>query len=219
MATRAGARRSLPLVAILGLATVTGFYCARHPATGVPTPTVKVAAQLAPDSVRDQLLREADSNYTYGPNRPPLPVSDSAFSGPGGTLPEVQIATATRTDSAGRVLFNHFVARVMSSGSYATMGLAPGDNYIWRDSVSGGASRVRTLIVPRNRAYPMVIVRSDSGRYLHNRSPEPRLIENSFGISRCDWGCSLIHCEWRVAEAAFTQRDVRTIRIFQSPAR
>jgi hypothetical protein len=200
MATRAGTRSSLPLVAMLGLMMVVGANC-RPGGTIVP-----------PMTVRDRLLSEAQENYTYGPERAAVPVSDSAFGGTGGMLPILTIATARRTDSTGRARLNRFIARVTSNGPYPPMGLDSGANYIWRDSVSADSNGIRTLVVPR-RSPAMTWIRRGYGMYLHIPTPEPRLIHNSHAYSGCDVWCPMSHCEWRQRLRFFVDDDAGTIRI------
>ena len=75
---------------------------------------------------RGAILTEATTNYTYGPERAPIPVDTTLINAPGGTLPVITISTATQVSGAGRVAGHRFTHRLTSSTAYPTMGIAPG---------------------------------------------------------------------------------------------
>ena len=164
---------------------------------------------------RAELLAEADSNYTYGPERDPVRVDTTALNAPGGALPVITIATATRKSGSGRVPTNRFSSRLNSSAAYATMGIAPGMNYLWQDPSSTGRPADRFLIVPRDAKYPMTWLRRDTTvvRYFPAPAPEPRLVRSAKGYAVCQMGCEGGHCAMKEATHAYADGDAVTIRI------
>jgi hypothetical protein len=217
MDTRTVNRLSLSLTSVLALTVLVGFY---RPGDRTAVASARMNANPRTPTVeetRSTLLAEADNNYSYGQNRPSVKVDDAKFSGPGGVLPEMTIATARSRGAEGRIARNLFIARVISAGAYPTMGIAPGENFLWRD-VSGVASgeSVRTLVVPRDRSYPMVWLKTQPSAPGHDLPPEPRLVRNSNGYGGCDIvNCPLMHCEFRVRQADFEHVDVGTIQILR----
>ena len=154
--------------------------------------------------VRLALLAET-TNYSFGQPREQTNKDTTLAIGAPPPLPTVTIATMTRIDTATRPHANRFIHRLHSNAAYAPLGLAPGDNYVWRDSTTpsnGGTWRI--LVVPRDTAYPMVWLRTDS---MHTRTmidsggdaPFMRATNGSF---QCDAGCSP-HCNQFDTRAAF----------------
>lgn len=188
-------------------------------------------------TTRAQLLGEATGNYTYGPERAPVPVDASRISQPGGVLPSITIATAARTSATGRVGSNRFLARLtVTGGAYARMGLAPGVNYVWRDSAGSGSHGwmpargglgmalwsvravglaqdvARTLIVPEDPAYPMRWLQHEADHTPLSSSATalPRLVSSSMGYGMCDNGCGGGHCVTFQAAAGAVAEPVPT---------
>lgn len=158
-------------------------------------------------ATRTVILTEAESNYSYGPERAAVSVDSKLVPGPGGVLPTITISTATQKNKDGRFPKNHFVYRLTSSGAYPTMGIAPGENFVWRDTSSTSEGPYRTLVVPKDTAYPMVWLRQDSvGQYVPGPTPEPRLVKSTLAYGVCDHNCSP-HCVSRSALRNFTPSD------------
>lgn len=166
-----------------------------------------------PVATRAALLAEAQSNYTYGAERVPLAVADTRLIGPGGTLPSLTIASATRTDSSGRRAGSRFIGRVTSGGAYSPLGLAPGINYVWRDSLGSEPDRARTLMIPLDNAYPMHWLRHDSDLtpLYAAASPLPRLVQSSTAYGMCDSGCRGGHCVVTDTRSIYTVASDTTV--------
>jgi hypothetical protein len=167
-------------------------------------------------TARSDLITEAESNYSYGAERKPVLVDTTIIKGPGGTLPTITISTATQKSSTGRVPNNRFIYKLQSTGAYAAMGIAPGENYIWRDTSSSREGPYRTLVVPKDTAYPMVWLRRDTSvaSYAPLPATEPRLVQSAFGYGACDNNC-VPHCATRDILRAFTSSD--TLRVLLKP--
>ena len=156
-----------------------------------------VSSTSTTSTTHAQLLAEATSNYTFGVERTPDPVDTTRVRLPGGTLPAITIATATRTSATGRRPSNRFTARLTVRGSaYARMGLAPGVNYVWRDSAGSTSEPARTLIVPADTAYPLMWMKHETDRtpLFVGMSALPRLVMSTKGYGMCDGGCGGGHC-------------------------
>ena len=160
---------------------------------------------------QDELLTEATTNYKFGPERAPVPVDTTAIKLPGGTLPAITISTATQNDPTGRVAGNVFIARLTSSEAYPRMGLAPGANYIWRDTSTRGGTvgGYRTLVVPADKSYPMKWLKRDYSvaTYAPGSPPEPRLVKSALGYGQCDIRCGPTHCAFQEAGSSFAVTD------------
>lgn len=154
------------------------------------------------------LLTEATTNYDYGPERAPVPVDTTYIRTPGGTLPTITISTATQISGTGRVAGNTFISRLTSSAAYPTLGLAPGVNYIWRDT-SARRGLYRTLVVPADVSYPMHWLRRDNSvaSYAPGSPSEPRLVKSLFGYGQCDVKCGPTHCAFQGVGDAFAVGD------------
>lgn len=184
-------------------------------------------------TTRAQLLAEATGNYTYGDERSPEPVTTTRISMSGGTLPNITIATATRTSAVGRRQSSRFLGRLtVTGGAYAQMGLAPGVNYVWRDSTGAlppssphrspgrsfvtagsGHDPARTLIVPVDPAYPMRWLQHDVDHapLLAAASELPRLVKSTSGYGMCDNGCAGGHCVAVQATLGAVSDPVQTV--------
>lgn len=176
----------------------------------MPGPSVETSG-----TTRAQLLAEARGNYTYGAERNAEPVTTTRITASGGMLPGITIATATRISTTGRRPSSRFLGRLtVTGGAYERMGLAPGVNYLWRDSTTGpGPSSyrqpgrsflatglahdpARTLIVPADPAYPMRWLQHDADHAPLSASASalPRLVMSTNGYGVCDNGCGGGHC-------------------------
>ena len=145
--------------------------------------------------VRDDLLDEAQAHYKFGPERAPVPVDTSRINKPGGVLPAITISTANWSGDPTKVPPNTFIFRLTSSGAFPILGLAPGENYVWRDYVRGGH---RTLVVPKDRSYQMMWLRDDGDiAYYTGNSELPRLVMSTLGFATCDDKCQRGHCTSR----------------------
>lgn len=163
-----------------------------------------------PPATHATLLAEATGNYTYAAERAPVRVSDTKVPGPGGTLPSITIATASRISSTGRVPGNRFIGRLNSSAAYPRLQLAPGYNYVWRES-SGATARF--LIVPADMAYPMYFVKqeADNTPLDPGTSELPRLVQSALAYAMCDGGCRGGHCIMMEAVIAYAPPDDTTV--------
>jgi hypothetical protein len=175
--------------------------------------------ETPPDSVRitsvparSAILLEATTNYTYGAERQPVTVDTALIGAPGGTLPTITVATATQTSGDGRVSGNRFSFRLNSSGAYAPMGIAPGMNYVWRDSSSSREGPYRLLVVPADTTYPMTWLKRDSSvtSYVPGPAAEPRLVASAKGFGACDNNC-VPHCVSRMLLRTFAPSDTLKI--------
>ena len=157
--------------------------------------TPNVIAVPVPPPTRAQILAEATTNYTYGPERAPIPVDTTLIKSPGGPLPTITIATATQVNAQGRVPGHRFTYRLTSSAPYGAMGIAPGLNYVWRDTSTGPEGPYRMLVVPADSTYPMMWLKHDTSvaSYVPGPAPEPRLVKSQLGYGSCDNSCSP-HC-------------------------
>lgn len=165
---------------------------------------------------RAEFMTEVTTNYVFGPERAPVLIDTSIIRGPGGALPTITIATANRISESGRVPMSRFVYRLTSSAPYPIMGLAPGANYVWRDTaavVYGGP--YRTLVIPGNSSYPMVWLRVDAAGVMYALGVplEPRLVKSALGYGACDNGCPPNHCPARDSTRTFTIADSLTVHI------
>jgi hypothetical protein len=161
---------------------------------------------------RGNILLEATTNYTYGTEREPVPVDTTLIGAPGGTLPTITIATATQTNPQGRVPGNRFSYRLNATAAYAAMGIAPGVNYVWRDTSAGPEGPYRMLVIPADTTYPMTWLKRDSTvtSYVPEPAVEPRLVKSAKGFGACDNNC-VPHCVSRSLLRTFSASD--TLRI------
>ena len=167
---------------------------------------IQITDDMPAVSVREALLAEATGNYTYGSARQPIP--DSSQGVPGSGFPAMTIASAVRTSDTNRHPGSRFVGRITSGGPYASLGIAPGQNYIWTDEMVGwspdsGPSRV--LMVPVDTAYPMVWLRNDSthARMTSSPNPEPLLRVLATKVEACTDGCTSGHCSNSTTRRAY----------------
>lgn len=157
------------------------------------------------DTTRTAIVREAQGLYDYGPDRLPIASVDTAFRGPvvaDGAIPRMWIATATLKRGVTRPT-HRIVARIRSMGAYPPMGIAEGDNYIWRDTWSArDYSRSRAVVVSVDSTIkPHALVRDERKiEYSHGADPaEPRLVlmkVHSVALGACleDRICPSGHC-------------------------
>ena len=206
--TRAhGVRMMMPRW-ILGAAVCATMFACKKSGTGDgPARTATVRGTHA------ELVAEATANYAFGPERQPVPVDTTTIKAPGGTLPAITIATATQRTRAPRVPGHMFIARLTSSAAYSQMGLAPGENYVWRDSSAGAEGPYRTLIVPRDTAFPMMWLKRDYSvaSYAPGSPAEPRLVKSAFGYGACDLRCNPTHCAFQSVLRAYAAADTVVI--------
>ncbi len=172
------------------------------------TETKSDSTRVAGADIRGSMLAEATSNYTFGAERAPVPVDTTLIDAPGGTLPTITISTATQKSGQGRVPGNRFIYRLTSDAPYPAMGLAPGLNYVWRDTSAGPEGPYRTLIVPADTTYPMTWLRRDTSvaSYVPGPAMEPRLVQSAKGYGACDNNCSP-HCASRSSLRTYAQSD------------
>lgn len=157
------------------------------------------------DTSRAAIVREAQSLYDYGSERPPIATVDHEFRGPvvdDGTIPRMWIATATLKRGVTRPA-HRIVARIRSTGAYPAMGIAQGDNYIWRSTWDTGRdSRATAMIVSvDSSSKPHQLLRDERKiEYSHGADPaEPRLVlmkVHSVALGACleDRICPSGHC-------------------------
>jgi len=200
-----GWRMTLQRWMLVPAATVLLVACSKKD-TGGDSTTVAAAPSRA------EILTEATTNYTYGSERVPVPVDTTLIGAPRGSLPTITIATATQTNPQGRVPGNRFSFRLKSDGPYPTMGIAPGLNYVWRDTSAGPEGPNRLLVVPADTTYPMTWLKRDTAvaSYVPGVAVEPRLVKSAFGFGACDNNCNP-HCVSRDMLRAFASSD--TLRI------
>ncbi|MEO8335030.1 MAG: hypothetical protein ABI664_08660 [bacterium] len=153
------------------------------------------SVRVAGADARAGFLTEATTNYTYGAERQPAAVDTALIGAPGGTLPTITIATATQTSADGRVPGNRFSFRLTSDAAYPAMGIAPGLNYVWRDTITGPEGPNRLLVIPADTTYPMTWLKRDSSvtSYVPGPAVEPRLVRSTMGFGACDNNC-VPHC-------------------------
>ena len=161
---------------------------------------------VSPAQTRAALRMEADSNYTFGRPREPRSVDTMVIKSPGGVLPTIRILTATIQSTSERVPTTRLLARLHSDAPYPTMGIATGDNDVWRDSVAGGW---RILMVPRDSTVPMSWQRLDTAvvRYFAEVATEPRLVRSDKGYGACTSGCDTGHCAMREKDRVYRDDD------------
>ena len=162
---------------------------------------------------RSALLAEAASNYAFGTERQPVAVDTMTVKGPGGSLPVITIATATQVARGARVPGHMFIARLTSSAAYPELGLALGENYIWRDSSAGAEGPYRTLVVPKDTTYQMYWLKRDYSvaSYAPGAPAEPRLVKSAFGYGECDLRCNPTHCAFQSVLRAYAAADTLLI--------
>ncbi len=198
---------------------VDGWRTTRHTWVFIPAVALLLAACSRGESRADSasvagvppratILLEATTNYTYGAERPPVPVDTTLIGAPGGTLPTITIATATQGTGTGKVPGNRFLYRLNSDGAYPAMGIAPGMNYVWRDTSTGPEGPYRTLVVPADTTYPMIWLKRDTTvtTYVPGPAVEPRLVRSQKGFGACDNNC-VPHCASRSLLRTFSSSD------------
>jgi hypothetical protein len=195
---------------LVPVATLMLVACSRGEQKGGPKNDSVVVAAVAPS--RSAILTEATTNYTYASDRTPIPVDSNLFSAPGGPLPVITISTATQVSGAGRLPGHVFTYRLKSSGPYQAMGIAPGLNYVWRDTSTGPEGPYRLLVVPADSTYPMMWLKRDTNvaSYVPGPAPEPRLVKSARGYGTCDNRCTP-HCVSSGTLRAFTTSDTLQI--------
>jgi hypothetical protein len=137
------------------------------------TGVVACTPRLLPDYSRSEVLREAETLYDYGPERPPLSGVDPNFPGPhvpDGTIPRMWISTATLKPNVP-LPRTRIIARIRSTAPYPQMGITAGYNYIWRSSRDSSVARKWTTAV----------VSADAGVRSHRLERDGRLIEYTHG--------------------------------------
>ena len=133
--------------------------------------------------------------------------------GPGGVLPALTIAGATRTSAEGRVASTYVVGRITSDRAYPTMGIAPGVNYVWRDTAGAVPSPYRLFIVPQDVAYPIFFLRKDTAYPRYAAGPAPQVVKSSAGVGACVEGCGMGHCPLRDTLRVYLQSDSTSVRV------
>jgi hypothetical protein len=83
----------------------------------------------------------------FDSERPPVPFDGVPADAKVLNAPKMTIASARTRDTAQA---SRLEARITSAAAYPRLGIAPGVNYLWRDSVNGA---VRHLIIPADTAY------------------------------------------------------------------
>ena len=148
--------------------------------------------------------REAESLYDFGPERPPLRANDPAFKGPvvpDGEIPRMWISTATLKPNVP-VPKDRIIARIRSERAYPLLGIAAGENYVWRNSRDARRAKSWvTLVVAADSALARHTLKRDERlmEYTHGEPAEPRLVilqVHSQSLSMCldDPMCSTGHC-------------------------
>jgi hypothetical protein len=179
--------RLIPCLALLALLALLASSCAS-------LTTSQVAVSNALD------------DYDVGPDRPPTTETDTGFRGPTvqDAPPHMTIATLTLKPGRPRGT-RQLMALIKSDEAYAPMGIAEGENVVWRDtwdSTAVAAERWINVVTPRKRGKPDHTLRRDPRR---DRYPalsvphQPRLIVlsvRSFALIACldDPSCGTGHC-------------------------
>lgn len=162
---RSQARRILSIVPF-GMLAFIGAAC--HP-------------RLPSDTTTTDVVRDAQTLYDFGPERPPLNAEDPYFKGPvveNDGIPRMWISTATLKSEVAMPK-TRILARIRSEQAYAPMGIAAGYNYVWRNSRDTSLARHWvTRIVPADSAMPRHVLRRDDRlrEYTHGDPKEPRLV-------------------------------------------
>jgi hypothetical protein len=137
--------------------------------------------KVLPKMSNAAVLNDARSLYDYGPEREPFRDVDPDFRGPvvpDGEIPRMWISTATLKPNVP-VPETRIIARIRSEAAYAPMGIAAGDNYIWRNSRDTTvARRWVTSIVPADGMSARHDLQRDHRLipYTHDGPEEPKLI-------------------------------------------
>lgn len=179
--------------------------------TGCVKDSPRVTAAVPAPATRAQLIAEAQANYSYGAERAAVTVDTARLHGPGGLLPTITIATATRVDSSTRIPGNRFIARLTSTGAYARLGLAPGVNYVWRDTLGPPTARVRLLVVPKDSSYAMYWLKIDADRSPAPDATMPLLLMSTEAYAICDNTCPIGHCRIYETLVAFIAASDTTL--------
>ena len=110
----------------------------------------------------------------FDSERPPVPFDSVPASAKVLNAPKMTIATARTSDTAQA---SRLEARITSTAAYPRLGIAPGVNYLWRDSVNGA---VRHLIIPADTAYRVRWLTVSPHQHAPQK-PIPRLVIISTG--------------------------------------
>lgn len=153
---------------------------------------------------RTAIIRQAESLYAYGTERPQLRGKDPEFPGPvvgDGRIPRMWIATARFKGSGARPK-DRIIARIRSEAPYPQMGIAKGYNYVVRNSWDRQAAHAwRTSVVARDMSIETHDLTRDARKieFTHGEPLEPRLVVlkvHSVGLGVCldDPVCGTGHC-------------------------
>jgi len=153
---------------------------------------------------RASIAIEADSLYSYGPERPQVSVRDPEFPGPyvaDDSLPRMWIASATLKQGMRRPP-QRIIARIRSERAYPKAGIDSGYNYVQRSSweAKEAKSWVTKIVSGSGRLEPYTLTRDRRMReYTHGNAREPRLVRvkvHSVGFGACfdDPICPTGHC-------------------------
>lgn len=153
---------------------------------------------------RASIAAEAESLYSYGPERPQTTIKDPEFPGPyvaDDSLPRMSIATATLKEGARRPA-QRVIARIRSERAYPKAGIDKGYNYVVRSSwdAKEAKSWVTKIVSGSGRLDPYTLTRDKRLReYTHGNAREPRLVRvmvHSVGFGACfdDPICPTGHC-------------------------
>lgn len=152
-------------------------------------------------------ILEAQNDYDVGSERPPVAENDPIFAGP--TAPDAAapavITIATMTLKPGHPRGpRQLLARITSDRDYAPLGIAAGQNFVWRnswDSSTVAAARWANTITPASAGRPDHVLTRDPrlNRYPATIPHQPRLLKlavRSIGFIVCldDPMCSTGHC-------------------------
>ena len=198
------ARRDAQLLMWTGMAFLLVVAC--NTAEIPPVPPVRTFGPTGLPMGHPAFVLEAESNYTYGSERPAISVdTSSGLRTPTGSLPTITIATATMTDTAGRDYSGRFIARLHSTAAYPVMGIDSGYNYIWRDSGGLIGQPFRHLVVPKNLARQMYWLKRDTtvATYVAGAATEPRLAVSPVAYGMCGNGCGSGHCAAKDSQRVF----------------
>jgi hypothetical protein len=181
-----------------------------------PTDSVKTGVVRQPDSVANlsggaadtsdaSAVRQAQTLYDYGKERPASQITDREFPGPvvdDSLVPRVWVATAT-LKTGTQMPANRILARIRSARAYPPMGLVAGYNYVWRSSWdSTAASSWQTKIISGDTAATAHVLTRDprNREYTHGvNAREPRIVRirvHSMALGVCldDPVCGTGHC-------------------------
>jgi hypothetical protein len=120
---------------------------------------------------------------------------------------DITIARAvpnTPPGPSGKVI----MALVHSNRAYKHLGIAVGDNYVWRDSTSGDKKKWLTFMVPATVSSDAKKLKRDTVEYSMGDHKQPRLVRAvtrsvSFGVCLEDPACGTGHCGYGDVDAAY----------------